>query len=119
MKEEARRKRDSIYWLSLFILHPSSFILSWGDGLVDDLGAAEAEAAVQADGGLVLGGDLQDGPAQAAVVHAAQRFEQQRPAQAAPAQRRQDADVLDGAQRAALAQRLHRAERAVGADRQP
>src|SRR4051794_7445309 len=35
------------------------------DGLVNGFAAAEAEPAIQADGSLVLGGHLQEGPAQA------------------------------------------------------
>src|SRR2546427_6356477 len=63
------------------------------DGLVERLAAAKAEAAIKADGSIVLGGYLQEGTVHAEAAKAVQGLKQECGSQAAAAMSRQHAQV--------------------------
>src|SRR5262245_43677124 len=88
-------------------------------GLVQDLGASKTEPAREPNGLIVVGRHFENGPAQPGGGHAAQRLQKQSAAQPPAAPGGSDADVLDGPEHGALAQRLDGAAGAVGADEQP
>src|SRR5262249_16397536 len=89
------------------------------DGLVERLGAAEADGAIEADGGRVLGRHLEVGAAESGLVEAFEGLADQGPAQPQAAVRGDHAQVLDRANRAAVHHALDGAAGSRGAADQP
>src|SRR5262249_54966876 len=71
--------------------------------------ATEADAAVEANGGVILGGDLKNGFSQPSAAEAVQRLQQESPAKPAAAEAGHHAEILNRAHARSLTQPLHSA----------
>src|SRR5438132_13137914 len=89
------------------------------DDLVQSLAAAEADAAIEADGAVVLSGDFEEGAVHAGALDTVQRLEQEGAAQSAAAMARHDSEVLNRARARTFAQALDRAAKARVRGHQP
>src|SRR5439155_6582843 len=88
---------------------PPNVSLSGIDDLVQGLAAAEADAAIETDSAVVLGGDLEKSAVHAGTLEAVQGLKQKGTAQAAAAMARHDSQVLNRAGAGSFAQALDRA----------
>src|SRR5436309_15285910 len=85
---------------------PPNVSLSGIDDLVQGLAAAEADAAIETDGAVVLGGDLEKSAVHAGTLEAVQGLKQKGTSQAAAAMARHDSQVLNRAGAGPFAQAL-------------